>query len=41
MLGDKGVDRRTVQKWVVRRKILNKYRDLIMHLINVDVVTNG
>ena len=35
MLGDDGIDRRTIQKWIRRGRIPNKYRDLISDLQNV------
>ena len=35
MLGDDGIDRRTIQKWIKRGKIPNKYRELVSDLQNV------
>jgi len=39
MLGDDGVDRRTVQKWVARGIIPNKYKELVDDLRNGDIFT--
>lgn len=41
MIGNEGVDRRAVQKWVKKGKIPNKYRDLLFEMKMSPSLANG